>query len=62
MLLKVWILTVVFGISSEGVSTEQYTFKTREECVAASSWYSKQHAAAWPTQKPMCYPSYVQVK
>lgn len=62
MLLKVWILTVVFGMSSEGVSTEQYTFKTREECVAAANWYSTQHSAAWSKQKPMCYSSYVQVK
>jgi len=62
MLIKVWILTVMFGMSTEGVSTEQYMFKTREECTTAANWYSTQHSAAWSRQKPMCYPSYVQVK
>ena len=39
----VWVLTILFmtGAYSDNTTSQQYHFKTREECVKAQSFYSK---------------------
>ena len=42
-MIKVWILTVLLTTNSYSDSTisEKYTFKTKDECIAASKFYGK---------------------
>lgn len=63
-----WVLTVVFMTSaySDNSTSQQYNFKTREECVKAQSFYSKLKFKPIGYQgikaeviASSCYPSYV---
>lgn len=61
MLLNAWIMTAFFVVAGSGVAPQQYVFKTKAECLAASNFHRKQYAHS-VNQQPICYPSYVQVK
>jgi hypothetical protein len=63
-----WVLTVLFmtGAYSDNTTSQQYNFKTREECVKAQSFYSKLkfRPEGYSSYKAKvigssCYPSYV---
>lgn len=56
-MVKVWVLTLLMSWHGEGGSQiQEYSFLTRDECIAAQSWYSKKFGSA--VDLTTCYPSY----
>lgn len=55
---KVWILTLLisWGGSPRPV-VQTYNFSTKEECIAAQSWYTT--SLKGTVDKSTCYPSYI---